>query len=64
MPVDHISVGSAAAVVYAGFGTSLTNVAIGHVYCLWEESWAMECIVLSGFICFSFYKIYAVIPYL
>lgn len=39
MPVDHISVGSAAAaVVYAGFGTSLTNVAIGHVYCLWEES--------------------------
>lgn len=64
MPVNPISVGSCVSVVYAAFGASLRSVVIGHLYCPWGEPWAMECIVLSGSICFRFFKTNTVIPYL
>lgn len=64
MSVNHISVRSCVAAVYAAFGTSLSSVAVGHPYCPLGEPWAMECIVLPGSICFRFYKISTVIPYL
>lgn len=64
MPVDYITVGSSVSVCCASLGTSLSNVSVAHVYSLEGESRAMECIVLSDFICFIFHKTYTVIPYL